>query len=100
MPQEVIDRIHILARRASSARGGGEFVNRLGFPDVAANEDVPDDSSGSDVMTPPFTLIPTMLLWTMMYMLMNLIKLLLPLLILTILIILILLMLPLLRSQE
>jgi hypothetical protein len=48
MPQEVIDRIHILARRASSARGGVEFVNRLGHPDVAANEDAPDDSSGSD----------------------------------------------------
>jgi hypothetical protein len=48
MPQEVIDRIHILARRANSARGGVEFVNRRGHPYAADNEEVPDDASGSD----------------------------------------------------
>jgi hypothetical protein len=48
MPQEVIDRIHILARRVNSARGGVEFVNRHGHPYVADNGDVTDDASDSD----------------------------------------------------
>jgi hypothetical protein len=85
MPQEVIDSIHILAvLNLSIAMVNSRLPTTRIFLMMPVAE---------IMMTPLFTLIPAMLLWTMTMTLMNLIVMLLPLLTLLILIILILLLL-------